>query len=420
MPRLPRMLRSIENRNYRRYFFGQMVSVLGSWLQSVAQAWLVYRLTGSSLQLGLLVFVGQAPLLFLSPIGGLVADRYPRRWVVVGTQTSLMLLAFVLAALTIGGHVQLWQILVLAGVQGIVSSVDVPARQTLVSAIVDTDDLLNAVALNSSGFSNASSVAPVLAGVLVATIGEGWCFAINGLTYLAFIGALLLMRVEEPRKSPGTRSAVSRVSEGFHFVHDTAPIRRILVASALVSLLGAPFTVLLPTFADKVLHAGPRGLGFLMSAIGVGSLIGSLLLASRRGLWGLGRAIVLSSVGFGAALVGFALSRSLAVCLLLLVPAGLGLFYQTTASNALIQAMSPQAMRGRTIGILSMLILGVAPFGALMAGFLAERLGAPVTLAAGGLACVVGAVACSFNLPALTVQGRQLIAANFASAGIHK
>jgi len=232
--------------------------------------------------------------------------------------------------------------------------------------------------------------------------------------------ALLLMRVEETRKSLGTESAVSRVSEGFRFVHDAAPIRRILLASALVSLLGAPFTVLLPTFADKVLHAGPRGLGFLMSAIGAGSLTGSLLLASRRGLLGLGRAIVLSSVGFGAALVLFAGSRSFAVCLLLLVPAGLGLFYQTTASNALIQAMSPEAMRGRTIGILSMLVLGVAPFGALMAGFLAERLGAPVTLAAGGLACVVGSIACSFNLPALTVQGRQLIAANFAPAGIHK
>jgi MFS family permease len=414
------MLRSIENRNYRRYFFGQMVSVLGSWLQSVAQTWLVYRLTGSSFQLGLLVFIGQAPLLFLSPIGGLVADRYPRRWVVVGTQTSSMLLAFILAALTIRGDVELWQIFVLAGLQGMINGIDVPARQALVSAIVETDDLLNAVALNSSGFSNASSVAPVLAGVLVATIGEGWCFAINGITYLAFIGGLLLMRVEEPRKSLGTQSALSRVSEGFHFVHDTAPIRRILLVSALVSLLGTPFTVLLPTFADKVLHAGPRGLGLLMSAIGVGSLIGSLLLASRRGLWGLGRSIVLSSVGFGAALVLFALSRSLAVCLLILAPAGLCLFYQTTASNALIQAMSPEAMRGRTIGILSMLVLGMAPFGALMAGFLAERLGAPVTLAAGGLACVAGSVACSFNLPALTVQGRQLIAANFASAGIHR
>ena len=414
------MLRSLENQNYRRFLFGQMVSVLGSWLQSVAQSWLVYRLTGSSLQLGVLVFVGQAPLLFLSPVGGLVADRYPRRWVVVGTQTSLMLLAFILAALTIRGPVQLWQIFVLVGLQGMVNGIDVPARQVLVSAIVDTDDLLNAVALNASGFSNASSIAPVLAGVLVATVGEGWCFALDGLTCLAFIGALLLMRVEEPRKILGTESAVSRVSEGFRFVHDTAPIRRILLVSALVSLFGAPFTVLLPTFADKVLHAGPRGLGFLMSAIGVGSLTGSLLLASRRGLSGLGRAIVLSSVGVGVALVLFAWSRSLAVCLLLLVPAGLGLFYQATASNALIQAMSPEAMRGRTIGILSMLILGVAPFGALAAGFLAERLGAPVTLAAGGLACVLGSIACSFNLPALTVQGRTLIAANFASAGIHK
>src|SRR5262249_39314638 len=183
MPRLPRMFRSIGNRNYRLYFFGQGFSLLGSWLQSVAQAWLVYRLTSSSFQLGLVAFIGQAPLLFLSPIGGLIADRYPRRRVVVATQTCSMLLAFVLAALTLRGEVQLWQILLLAGLQGIVYALDVPARQALVAAIVEADDLLNAVALNSSAFSNASSVAPVIAGFLVAAIGEGWCFAINGLTY---------------------------------------------------------------------------------------------------------------------------------------------------------------------------------------------------------------------------------------------
>jgi MFS family permease len=420
MPSLPRTFRSIGNRNYRLYFFGQTVSMLGSWLQSVAQAWLVYRLTGSSFQLGLVAFIGQAPLLFLSPIGGVVADRYPRRWVVAGTQTVSMLLAFILAALTLRGNVQLWQILALAGVQGIVNAVDVPARQALVSAMVEPDDLLNAVALNSSAFSNASSVAPVIAGLLVAAIGEGWCFALNGVTYLAVIGGLLLMRIEELRGSRGGQSAASRIREGFRFVHDTTPIRRILVVSAGVSLLGAPFTVLMPVFADKVLHAGPRGLGLLMSAIGVGSLIGSLWLASRRGLSGLGRWIAFSSAGFGAALMLFSLSRSFAASLLILAPAGFCLFYQATASNTLIQAMSPEALRGRAIGILSMLILGVAPFGALMAGFLAERLGAPLTVAAGGLACVVGSLACSFNLPALAVEGRQLIAANLMPSGVHK
>ncbi len=419
MLRLPRIFRAIENRNYRLYFFGQTVSVLGSWLQSVAQAWLVYRLTGSSLQLGVVVFVGQAPLLVLSPIGGLIADRYPRRWVVVGTQTLSMLLAFVLAALTLWGHIQLWQILVLAGLQGIVNAVDVPARQALVSAIVDTDNLLNAAALNSSIFSNASSVAPVVAGFLVAAIGEGWCFAINGVTYLAVIGGLLLIRLEEYRKSGRKQSAVSSIREGFHFVHDTAPIRRILVVLAVVNLLGAPFTVLMPLFADKTLHAGPQGLGLLMSANGVGSLIGSLLLASRRGLTGLGRRIVFGSAGFGASLILLSVSRSFPLSLLILAPAGFCLFYVITASNTLVQAMSPEALRGRAISILSMLILGVAPFGVLMAGFLAERFGAPLTVAVGGLACVVGSLACSFNLPALAVQGRQMILANFTPAGVN-
>jgi MFS family permease len=420
MLRLPRMFRSIENSNYRLYFFGQMVSVLGSWLQSVAQAWLVYRLTGSSLQLGMVVFIGQAPLLFLSSIGGLIADRYRRRWVVVATQVSSMLLALVLAALTLWGHVQLWQILVLAGIQGIVSAIDVPARQALVSEIVETDDLLNAVALNFSIFSNASSVAPIIAGFLVATIGEGWCFAINGVTYLAVIAGLLLMRLEEHRKSRGTQSAASSIREGFHFVHDTAPIRRILVLLAVVSLFGAPFTVLMPIFADKILHAGPPGLGLLMSANGIGSLIGSLLLASRRGLSGLGRWIVFGSAGFGAALILFSLSRSFALSLLILAPAGFCMFYEITASNTLIQAMSPEALRGRTIAILSMLILGVAPFGALTAGFLARHFGAPFTVAIGGVACMAGALVCSMKLPALTVQGRHLILANFMPSGIQK
>jgi MFS family permease len=414
------MFRSIQNRNYRLYFFGQTVSLLGSWLQSVAQTWLVYRLTGSSLDLGLLAFIGQAPLLFLSTFGGLIADRYPRRWVVVATQTASMLLALVLAGLTLSGHVRLWEILVLAGLQGVVNAVDVPARQALVSAVVDADDLLNAVALNSSMFSNASSVAPIVAGFLVATLGEGWCFAINAATYLAVIGGLVLMRLEERRRRSGTQSAASSIREGFHFAHDTAPIRRILVVSAVVSLLGAPFTVLMPIFADTVLQAGPRGLGFLMSAIGVGSLFGSLLLASRRGLLGLGRWIVVSAAGFGAALVLFSASRSFAVSLLVLAPAGFCLFYQATAANTLIQAMSPEAMRGRAIGMLSMLVLGVAPFGALVAGLLAQRLGAPLTVAAAGLACIVASLAGAIDLPALTVQGRHLIAANFAPSGTHK
>jgi MFS family permease len=413
------MFRTIENRNYRLYFFGRLVSLLGSWLQSVAQAWLVYRLTSSSFQLGLVVFIGQVPLLFLSPIGGLIADRYPRRWVVVATQTTSMLLAFVLAVLTLWGHVQLWEILAVAGLQGTINAIDVPTRLALVSEIVDADNLLNAVALNSSIFGNASSVAPLIAGFLVATVGEGWCFAINGATYLAVIAGLLMMRLEEHKRDRRPQSALSSVREGFHFVRDTAPIRRILVALAVVSLLGAPFTVLMPIFADKILHAGPRGLGLLISANGVGSLIGSVLLASRRGLTGLGRWIVFGSAGLGAALILFSLSRSFAVSLTILSVAGFCMFYETTASNTLIQAMSPNALRGRVIAILSMLILGVAPFGALMAGFLAEHFGAPLTVAAGGLACVAGAALSSLNLPALTVQARQLITANFMPTGIH-
>src|SRR5262249_48209276 len=270
-----------------------------------------------------------------------------RRRLVVVTQTLSMLLAFVLAALAVGRKVELWQILLIAALQGIVYAVDVPARQALASEIVDADDLLNAVALNSSAFSNASSVAPVVAGLLVAALGEGWCFAINGLTYLGVIGGLLMMRLDEHGTKPAEHSALSRMREGFRFAHDTTPIRRLLTLSAVVSLVGAPFTVLMPIFADKVLHTGPQGLGMLMSTVGVGSLVGSLLLASRHGLSGLGRWIVRSAAGLGAALVLFAFSRSLALSLLVLGIAGFCLFYQATASNTLIQAMSPEVMRGR-------------------------------------------------------------------------
>jgi len=417
---IPGMFRSIRNRNYRLYFLGQTISLLGSWLQSVAQAWLVYRLTGSSVQLGLIVFVGQAPVMFLAPLGGLLADRYHRRTVVLCTQCILMVLALSLGALTLNGKPRIWEILLFGGLAGIVSAIDVPARQALVSEMVAPADLVNAVALNSSMFNNASTLSPLIAGFLVATVGEGWCFVINGATYLAVIAGLCLMRMEEHPSSLGLKSAFLSIREGFHYVHDTAPVRRILVVLAVVSLLGAPFTVLMPVFANQILHAGPRGLGLLMSANGVGSFVGSLLLASRKGLYGLGHWIMFGAAGFGFSLILFSSSRSLCFSLFLLAAAGFCMFYEITASNTLIQAMSPEAMRGRAIAILSMLILGIAPFGSLMAGLLAERFGASLTVMLGGLACLAGAVACSMNLPALTVQGRHLIVANFLPAGIPK
>jgi MFS family permease len=314
------MFRSLRHRNYRLFFSGQIISLVGTWMQSVAQSWLVDRLTGSSLLLGLVGFAGQIPVFLLAPIGGVVADRYSRHRIVIATQTSAMVLAFILSALTLLGHIRVWEIMLVASLLGIVNAFDVPARQAFIVDMVHSEDLINAIALNSSMVNGARVIGPAIAGVTVAAVGEGWCFFANGASYIAVIVGLVLMVVAPRELGRDTASGLERIVEGFRWVAKTAPIRALLLLLGLVSLTGMPYAVLMPIFADKILHGGARGLGMLMGASGIGALAGTLILAAKREVRGLGRWIAFASFGFGASMILFASSRSYPLSIVLLIP----------------------------------------------------------------------------------------------------
>ncbi len=413
----PAVLRALRHRNFQLFFGGQLISLTGTWMQMVAQSWLVYRLTGSALLLGTVGFAGQIPVFLLAAAGGTVADRHNRHRVVIAAQASAMLLALVLAGLTLTGRVQVWQIVLLAALLGVVNAFDIPARQAFLVEMVGKEDLMNAIALNSSMFNGARVVGPAVAGLLVASIGEGWCFFANGISYLAVIAGLLLMKLAPQRVADRSASPLDHIAEGFRFAWHTEPIRALLLLIGLVSVVGMPYTVLMPIFADQILHGGPRGLGLLMGATGVGALAGALVLAARAGLTGLGRWVVLSSAGFGASLILFSFSRWFWLSFVLLLPAGFAMMLEMAVSNTLIQAMVPDHLRGRVMAVYSMMFMGMAPMGALGAGVVAQKLGAPWTVAIGGAVCLVGAGIFARRLPGLRTQARQLIIAQGMAGG---
>src|SRR3954462_11041095 len=341
----PALLRSLRHRNYRLFFTGQIISLVGTWMDTVAEAWLVYRLSHSPLLLGLAAFASQIPVFLLAPVGGLIADRHDRRKILIWTQTLSGVQAMILAILTLTHHVTIWHVIGLAAGLGIVNAIDMPTRQAFVVDMVAREDLINAIALNSSMFNGARVVGPAVAGVVVAVIGEGWCFFANAVSYIAVIVGLFMMRVA-PRKQRPMGSPLEHVIEGFRFVRDTAPIRALLVLLGIVSLVAMPYTVLMPVFADRILHGGARGLGILMGATGVGALLGALTLATRTGVYGLGRWITFSCAGFAVSLMAFSLSRNFWLSTTLLVPVGYCMMLQMSASNTLIQAMVPDDLRG--------------------------------------------------------------------------
>lgn len=380
-------------------------------MQSVAQSWLVYRLTGSAILLGFIGFSSQIPVFLLAPIGGAVADRRNRHRIIIITQTSMMLLAFVLAGLTLTNHIRVPYLFVLAALLGVANAFDIPARQAFVVDMVGKEDLINAIALNSSMVNGARVIGPAVAGILVASIGEGWCFFANGVSYIAVIVGLLLMKMKRQARALQPKSALANIIEGFRFVGRTGPVRALLLLLGLVSLMGMPYAVLMPIFADQILHGGASGLGLLMGASGVGALIGALSLAARRGLSGLGRWVAFSATGFGASLILFSLSRSFWLSAALLLPAGFSMMVEMASSNTLIQAMVPDELRGRVMAVYSMMFMGMAPIGALLAGVLANHLGAPNTVMMGGVVCIGGGLIFGLRLPALREEGRRIIIA---------
>jgi MFS family permease len=414
--RLALTLRAMRHRNFQLFFSGQLISLIGTWMQTVAQSWLVYRLTGSSLLLGTVGFASQIPIFLLAPVGGTIVDRHNRHRIVIATQTSAMILASILATLTLLKVVTVWEIVVLASLLGVVNAFDIPARQAFLVEMVGKEDLMNAIALNSSMFNGARVIGPAVAGILVASIGEGWCFFANAVSYIAVIIGLLLMRIERPLIFQHSGSPLEQVIEGFRFARNTAPIRALLYLIGTVSVAAMPYTVLMPIFADRILHGGARGLGLLMGATGVGALLGALALAMKTDLRGLGRWAAIAAAGFGGSLIVFSLSRVFWLSLLLLVPAGFAMMLQMSASNTLIQAMVPDRLRGRVMALYSMMFMGMAPIGSLLAGVVAEKIGAPWTVSIGGVVCLIGAGFFSQRLPTLRGEARELlIAAGMAS-----
>ena len=417
MSRLGEALRALRHRNFRLFFTGQIISLVGTWMQTIAESWLVYRLTGSAAKLGMVGFCAQIPVFLIAPIGGAAADQSNRRRTLVLTQSAAMLLALAYAILTLTHRIQIWQIFLLAALLGVVNGFDIPTRQAFVVDMVGKEDLMNAIALNSSMFNGARIIGPAVAGILVASVGEGWCFFINSLSYIAVSAGLLMMTVPHRRLAAGSGSPARRIAEGFRFTATTGPIAGLLLLLGLVSLAGMPYAVLMPIFADRVLHGGARTLGVLMSASGAGALVGAFSLALRRGVSGLGRWVALAAGGFGAALIAFSFSHTIWVSAALLVPVGYALMVEMASSNTLIQAMVPDELRGRVMAVYSMMFMGMAPIGALLAGFAAHAFGAAETVAGGGVLCIAGAAAFAGKLPSLRTEGRRLILAQQAAAG---
>ena len=410
--RLSAGFRALRHRNFRLFLGGQVISLAGTWMQQVALSWLVYRLTRSPFLLRVVGFAGQLPSLLLAPLAGVWADRADRRRIVIATQALAMVQALALAALVLTDRITILHVLVLSVFLGLVNGVDVPTRQAfLVEMVRGREDVAGAIALNSSVFNAARLVGPAIAGFMIGLVGEGTVFLLNGLSYVAVIAALLAMEIEPRSATRGPAQPVWReLKEGVRYALGFAPIRSLLLLIGLVSLVGVPFTVLMPVFATDVLHGGAHTLGLLMSALGVGALGGALFLAARRSVRGLGRIILAAVTLFGVSLVGFGLSRHEWLSLALLAAAGFGMMVHMASSNTILQTIVDEDKRGRVMSFYAMAFMGSVPLGSLLSGALAARVGAPATVVLGGIACLFGAAAFARALPGLRAQIRPIYA----------
>ena len=390
--------RALQHRNFQLFFAGQLISLIGTWMQSTAQLWLVYKLTNSAALLGVFGFANQVPILFLASLGGYVGDRYNRHRGVIATQTAAMLLAFILAALTLTGVVRhmglrgAWVIIFIAFLVGIVNAFDVPIRQAFLVQMVGKEDLPNAIALNSSIFNGARVVGPAIAGFAIAWIGEGWCFFWNGVSFLAVIIALLAMRLKPVARKPSTESPLQSLIQGFRFAMSDLPIRSALLLLSWVSLLGLQYSVFLPIFANDLLGGGARGLGLLMSSAGVGAVLGALHFAARTEFKGLARWIAGTSMSCAIGLVLFSASRVFWMSMVVLFVVGFSATVQMAATNTIIQSRVPDELRGRIMAVYATMFMGVQPIGSLLAGGVAKRIGAPHTLAVFALLVLAGSL----------------------------
>jgi MFS family permease len=394
------MLRALRHRNYRLFFGGQGVSLVGTWMQQVALAWLVYRLTNSALLLGLVGFAGQLPTFVLASFAGVLADRWNRLRLLIVIQTLAAIQASILALLTLTGHIAIWHIFVLSILMGAITAFDVPTRQSLISDMLDKrEDLGNAIALNSFMFNGARLIGPSIAGLLLSVTSEGVCFLLNALSFIAVIGALAAMRIPHLTRKRSREKILHGLKEGYRYVFGFAPIKYILLNLAILSLMGVPYYVLMPIFAKDILGGGPHTLGFLVAASGVGALISAAYLASRGSVLGLGKIIVAASGICGFGLIFFSLSRDLLFSLSMMLCTGFGIMSVVTSTNTILQTIVDEDKRGRVMSLYTMAFMGMTPFGSLIMGALASKIGAPNTLIIGGIVCIISSCLFLIRLP---------------------
>jgi len=407
--------RALRHRNFRLFFTGQSISLIGTWMTRVATSWLVYRLTGSALLLGTVNFAGQIPTFLLAPFAGVLVDRLNRRNLLVWTQVLAGIQSLAMAALTLARVITIHEIIALSAFQGLINAFDMPGRQSfLIQMVADgtgkpnKQDLGNAIALNSSMVNMARLIGPALAGLVIAAVGEGYCFAIDGLSYIAVVLSLVMMHVPPSRIKRAATSMLEQLREGWSYVSNFRPVRTILTLFALLSLMGMPFMVLMPIFASQVFHGGPHTLGYLMGASGVGALISAISLALRKSVRGLTTMIQIAAVMFGTGLILFGLSRNLAISLFLMLIVGFGMMQGLAASNTIIQTLVPEDKRGRVMSYYTMAFVGMAPFGSLLAGALAHKFGAPHAVMITGTFCLAGAAWYTTQLRSIRVIMRPI------------
>ncbi len=412
--RFRQMLRAFSSRNYRLFFIGQGISLIGSWITQVATIWLVYQLTDSALFLGLVGFASQIPNFILAPVGGIFVDRWNRHRLLVITQILLMSQSLVLAFLALTGMIQIWHMIILSICQGIVSAFEMPTRQAFVVEMVENkENLGNAIALNSSLFNSARLIGPAIAGLLIAAVGSGVCFLIDGISFIAAISSLLAMNIKPNEIAVLTNSPWERLKEGFVYSFSFPPIRAILMLLALVSFMGTSYIVLVPVFATKILHGSADTLGFLMAASGVGAFMAAIYLSSRQSILGIDKLIAVSPAIWGIGLIAFSRSHTFWFSLLMMFVIGFGSVLEFTACNTFLQTIIDDDKRGRVMSLYIM-AFSTIPFGNLFAGALAEKIGASYTLTIAGIFCILGSVIFIKQLPAL----RQLLRPIYAKLGI--
>ncbi|MDQ5986877.1 MAG: Enterobactin exporter EntS [Syntrophus sp. SKADARSKE-3] len=397
-----RTFRTLRSRNYRLFFGGQCISLIGTWMQQIAVSWMVYRLTNSVFLLGIVSFATQIPTFVFSPFAGVLTDRWDRYRILLVTQSLSMLQALLLAIFILSHTVTIWHIVVISLFLGCVNALDLPTRQSFVMVMIENkEDLGNAIALNSAMFNASRLAGPAIAGILISMVGEGWCILLNAISYLAVIAALMCMKISIVRPEKKNTNIVQELKEGFVYAYGFTPIRAILLLLALTSMMGVPYVVLLPPFAKDILHGGSQTLGFLMSAAGAGALVGVVFLASKRSVLGLGKILGLSSGLFGASLIGFSFSRIIWISLAFMFTTGMGLMVMIAAGNTLLQTIVDDDKRGRIMSFFGVAVIGVVPFGSLVAGSLAGMIGVPDTLLIGGGFCIIGSLFFIRALPRL-------------------